>query len=1172
MADPLYDLANHPRANYLQDEMIQAAKECLEFRTAQAKNADAIKALEALTENWDAEAEAVARTQLNIDRLLRLGLREHYEAGYDLQYGKYAQRPSISLHAPLAVWEDIMKRTLERVKLGAQSLMNLVFIAEDRIQQEVETLANNDPDRLKTILEGAWTTTVAWFNQLAEEQEGFEEVERPLNTDFRLDPNSSIPEVSAPDLSVFSEEFLKDHLYRGEGQRGYDELVPIYQTGANYRDLRELYHQKGDPPPVEQGNISYNDNLVEHPQKIRASYLVPHINLQDLADPLNLLSFIHYRARVPSWCFAPVDNELMYTGRQTKILSGNFCFNRTVSFYRDLECWTGCGRKPTGCLDKFFYMKLYYLKRLFGFSEAFLILKSQAFTYMFLTAFCEKIVESPTLEPEPSEEYYANVQARASRRLHELKHTAQRGTWLRLAALKNYEPIAPSIEVKIFSLCWESRIQRSEEHLGKLFDDPDHFAQHVIQERQHHWCNVILMNQGRCSTQIEQYSTKSSRHHLYYDCLRRVLRRAIFEFFMWPRVKEALLEFTRELEKAQPGHGNLPTLRAKAQTPWPDPPILADLEWFRSHHTHPQETHSIDPEARKGLLHQYQHLVILVRYCAIFFLNDFRVHAIHAGSEPLRSEFVRCGEDMKDPPKKVKKKKKRADKEVCNFDRGHYRGVIRHFERSRGASSLEGSKRTICMLIDNFIADEAASMHIGIRRVTQHLQEILDDQDDVEFKNITGLVADSIDGLDILAELADHLERWHPMIEDLRNEYEEKAREEMFSSALGNTSIDFMGYDEFPFEKDAVPQKRIGRIFQFLDEMQGFDNAVRSTSEARGDLKRLGASLLRDTIEKINVSLQHKASEETIQRLEKCMGVARKDFPFHEDEEPYLAGEGGLTIDVDGQTVPRRMPDKSRYGDEAAKFQRRPKNKWVDTGFGEIVLDHIKRREAIAKRTRMERARWDRRKRRHRATQELLARREEETPSSPRQARDPDSMDIDEDEAGPKDGTGHDGQPTVQPQPAEPVLQLPLPPAPPIQPAVPTPKAPKRPTQPVPPKPVLAPDNGQKKELSKRVWSTFKALYRVSEEKVTWNEVVLAMAAIGYSESGHGGSHAVFNLTPSHRWGDGDLPKGKSVQLSKYHGGAKTPAPKLKVADWGRFLEERALDWRFIKTWHCVKA
>ncbi|KAM6525342.1 hypothetical protein FALCPG4_010896 [Fusarium falciforme] len=222
-------------------------------------------------------------------------------------------------------------------------------------------------------------------------------------------------------------------------------------------------------------------------------------------------------------------------------------------------------------------------------------------------------------------------------------------------------------------------------------------------------------------------------------------------------------------------------------------------------------------------------------------------------------------------------------------------------------------------------------MYMGMRKVTARLQRYLDDCDDEDTAQVfSTLVSDTIDGIDLLAELAEHLELHFPVhiVQMADLSYNEEKRREAFSESLLGISIDFLAFDNFEIE--AVPAKRLKRLYQFLDQMQGFSSNKINFGEARGDLKRLGSSLLHALIYKVNDKNKFQATKESLGRLAKTMGVTRNQYPFDQREPP---------MDMDKQeNLPERWPTdewkniRQQLLDDEKRRKKEAKKPWKNKG------------------------------------------------------------------------------------------------------------------------------------------------------------------------------------------------------------------------------------------------
>ena len=1014
---------------------------------------------------------------------------------------------------------------------------------------------------------------------------------RGLDAPFLLDSTFGMPEFHASDLDNFVVDFLKDELgetYEGEPRSIKDLLVPIYRTGCNFRQFGKISGRKFNPPtgvPEEEvrENIKYNSNL-QHMPKVLPAYLVPHINLQDLLDSKNLLRFIYYRGRLPPRDFWRIDNTLTYTLRQTRMISGPFISKNMIKIVdKDADgkkindaAFEVCREYRPSSLSSagtaLDYELSYYSGFVYGPSEAYVIMKSQLLTYLFLKTLCWTLLRRAGLDCEKivSGDLEHGDEAQNLRDHREgitCQKLGPKPEWLDSAISDQYEPGPPGIDLKRFSPRLEEQMERAKEHIHKFFDDPEYFTDVILQERDHHWLNIPSKIDPQAS-EIDRYYDIQFRHSVHRDCLRSASRRAIFEAFLWYSTHEVLMEFVKTVLVEYPGSDQKPDIISSNS--WPLPPKLI----LANHLDVPNK-----------LLEMYMGLIVLVRYHAIFFINEFRVRAIHAGSKSFREEF-------------------RSPRN--NFQKPHYDGKPPRLCRLHTPITEENDDKNLLLeLIDNFIADEGASTHIGIRKVTQRLQVLMLDKDDeTVWAYMTDLVADTIDKLHVLAELAEHLERWHPMAELLGNLSEEQRREHFRRTTEGK-SIDFIQIDRFAIdEENCVPDKRMNRLYTLLDEMQRLEtDDLRGIGFARGDLRRYGASLLKKLIIPTDLKSQYRAGKQALKRLEVSMSINQEQYPFLEGEEPINLGAGKLTMQgPNGTRIPRETLNRKKYEDQASKWRRRSlvegaidvemqdgdddeveerdvkgkgkatemtnsqrKNKRKkdsrrnkreglkptdediqtkrQTPDSEQTTSEDQRAIIVERRAAKMRARL---RRRHLFTHEQGQQRRKNSKNSDdpkRIANGTDKMDVEHDssdaQAGPSTApVGTQTQPLSQLQP---------------QPALP-----------------LAPDRSPKRPLGKKVWNTFENLFdRTEAPKVTWDDLVKALGAVGYVKSGLGsGSHQSFTMS-SCRFPPERLPKGKNLVFSEPHGSRRKPATKEKLGVWRSICVMQGFTWYFLKDWYC---
>lgn len=1112
-------------------------------------------------------------------------------------HGRDAMWPPMDPGKPHKEMRSALERHVVKMETAWKDFRHLVVGKERLIQDTVIKLASADgkmseSETLDGFLEKAWKEARDDYNK--------DVVEPPdhIGRDYLLDPEGTIADGHSSDLEIFALDFLKDvpeiivtHVHRHR---------PLYRHGANYQDQSEALaeimtikprggmDQLRMPKPINQ-KVSFNKNVAEHLRKVRANFLVPHINLTDLLDPCNLLTFIHHRARLVPSEFSLLDNDLSYLGRHSMILSGYFDCAVLVSLRvpstnddetesdQPLEVWLDYEYKSEGQTRDEQQQVLIDAGELFGTMEAFLILQSQTITYLFLGKLCAALLQTaqgdeaghPDSVPDEDEE------AEALQTIQGLRGNNQE-RWQDIASIRQYEPVPVTLNLDRYRQNIQSKRDRAEDHIGRLFNEPEYFFQQLLEQKEHHWVNVDISYDKLRDQFIEKYhQLESKRHTLYEDCLRSVLRRAVFEFFMWSSVEEVLV-WLKGLEQDYPPHGQdrmVPSTHKDGAKTWPH------TKWS-----------TYDREDRGGIWTPYMMVQSIIRYVGVFFVLEFRNKAIHAASQPMRNIF--CIKKAPEP---------RGIGDTAKFKRGHYNSDLMELGLTKKtlAEDRENLTRIVAELIENFISNQTSSMYMGMRKVTARLQRYLDDCDDEDTTNVfSTLVSDTIDSIDLLAELAEHLELHFPAhtLQMADPSYDEEKRREFFSRSLAGGSIDVLAFDDFMIEQ--IPEKRLRRLYQLLDQMQGFSINTINFGQARGDLKRLGSSLLHALIYKQNEQNKFQATKEALDRLAETMGVTRNQYPFDKKEQP---------MDMDKQeNLPGRWPsDEWKYLrqqllDDEKRRKKEGKKAWKQKGesskdMNDPVANVQKRQEILQARRKKEIERWRRAQRRKKEKWRRRfagaarpgggagAESQDDSGSEP----EPEPAGNDDDNnagnvAGGLQQPGIQNQPPAQrplPQPQQPlpahrqpgrqpgVQQLRLPAQPPARQLPPRTRA----TDISPPTPSLAPDGKAPGKLNKRVWETFRSIFGKSHSLVSWEELVRAMNAIGYQDEGRGGSHGVFLRTDGCRWRTEALPKAKNIQLAKYHGGSRKGAPRGKTLDWGTRLEQRGLTWGFFRQWYREK-
>jgi hypothetical protein len=112
-------------------------------------------------------------------------------------------------------------------------------------------------------------------------------------------------------------------------------------------------------------------------------------------------------------------------------------------------------------------------------------------------------------------------------------------------------------------------------------------------------------------------------------------------------------------------------------------------------------------------------------------------------------------------------------------------------------------------------------------------------------------------------------------------------------------SYDLVSLNGCSFGTKHVPEKRLGRIFSFLDEVQGLGSRnENSYGTARGDIKRFGSSLLKGLIYPLarkdkNLDYDYHAkfgfdvTNDPLERLTKHMEITNDQWSFKPNEAPW---------------------------------------------------------------------------------------------------------------------------------------------------------------------------------------------------------------------------------------------------------------------------------------------
>jgi hypothetical protein len=442
--------------------------------------------------------------------------------------------------------------------LGSEKVIQDAII---RLSQGDIKDANGKTLDIEHYLEVSWRVARDKYNTHHATEPG------DMTSGFRLDPEGEITPNRSTDLDVFALVYLTsqsaDNSRRDPERYRHD---PLYRNGANYMDDRkafdeallsdEKFQRLRKPGPNNKGKIKFNINVEEFLEKHRASFLVPHINALDLTNTANLLLFIHHRGRWLPREFAYQDYDRMYLGACTRILTG--ACDPTCSIY--FKKFTDKNEPGFPVKPMFLYQHqvsegeydelLEDLARdgmpLHGMG-GWLILQSQAITCLFLTSFCEQMLhlaKSKRIDDPLNSMTYqqvANIEKAAGETINKILGDGHE-TLDEMEAIRQYELYYDGTDFTRYEHLFLKQRDEAEQHIKILFDEPDYFARKVIEEKEHHWDNLrVGYDEVKPGAYIHKYYDDTGmRHALYLDCMRTVLRRAFFGFFIWEAVRIAV--------------------------------------------------------------------------------------------------------------------------------------------------------------------------------------------------------------------------------------------------------------------------------------------------------------------------------------------------------------------------------------------------------------------------------------------------------------------------------------------------------------------------------------------------------------------------------------------------------------------------------------------------------
>ncbi|KAG5818469.1 hypothetical protein H9Q74_010053 [Fusarium xylarioides] len=863
-------------------------------------------------------------------------------------YGRNSVWPPVDPGRPTEELSKELRHVNQFVQSEWSRLNELVVRKEREIQEIIINLTegkirdqNGKILCIQDCLEKSWEKTRNVFN--AQYTKSRSE-SRPVHmeSDFSLDPEGHINPNHSSDLDEFAHEYLCNirvnfhGIKNGEPMRIEEKRqYPLYRSTANYRDEREatedaimdaimddvkfrnLRKPSPDPAADASESVGYNFEVEDALRKQRAHFLVSHINKEDLSIPLNMLMFIHYRARLHPIDFAFQDNNRMHLGKQSHILSGACDPSFYVMFVpvKDHEhenphqrawCEPIIFSKHSPEMDEDRFEDLQSAGRMFGSMEAWLILQSQAITYLFLATFCRQMLDLAKHElitghtNRLSKKEILEIEVPARQKINMLKGKKGTETMQDIASIRQYEPNCTGFSLQRYRTKLKEKSAAAEEHIKNLFDDPAYLTKYIAEQKDHHWTNIVEDSTYLPNEDSQNYHDEKLRHVLYRSCMRSVLRRAFFEFFIWEATTNALEDFeTFERE----------TLK--------EPPKMENFEYFRrTAAPRPHVSKELDSYTTK-----YLQIRELILHAAAFFIFTFRKEATHAASESMRYTYLT-----------TKRPEYRQDWLIREFYDSE--DIVLDFQEKALHSDRGGKHRIVAELIENFISNKHSSMYVGIRKTTDKVKRHIEahNREAEPEDKFSNLISQTIDGLDLLADVAEHLELIPGMFrksKEWTKESEKDNRERVSRMLQEFSSYDLLALDNCDFRDEHVPAKRTHRIFRFLDELQGFyvKEKEMSYGKAKGDIKRFGASLLRGLIYPLNEKeseliyrqktwgIKFKsafgrgkvfpANGRALERLTKCMGITREQFTFAETEPP-------LDLDTQGSSRIQKTSEEDR--------------------------------------------------------------------------------------------------------------------------------------------------------------------------------------------------------------------------------------------------------------------
>ncbi|KFA79926.1 hypothetical protein S40288_05121 [Stachybotrys chartarum IBT 40288] len=454
----------------------------------------------------------------------------------------------------IGVWDDF-------VILKWRALRQGMIKHESKIQREAQRLApsergrppndkgSSSPDagkenELRSLLKQAWKMSV-----------------REVRTEFDL-ANSrqdldedNMPAIRHPDLECVKNNLRHAALYDNGGS-----LTPWFDFEVSC-DTRKVKPKAGEHPDA--ARERERQPYYEWAKKVRAAFLVPHLNQQDLSQPRNLLTMLHYRISKSPDLFKKLDFQACHIGRASHILQGWFCGNAAVHmgpksntahpiFMQQLpnvdfvKLWDD--PVPNHLKEDTRLDRLYgELESLSSIGEAYIVLLSQAVTYSFLNNVQAALLESygrrdqeqGSLSVKRKLEFRdddSQDQAEVEKRIKRWDQESMDNALSSAEMQSQYCLYEDATVDRFFSQYiakFEDRILAAKNHIQDLFAEPKYFLDKVREEQKHHYSKLTFRNTDSPLLPLDWLKDVTVRYDLYYDYVGNVFRQAMYDYIMW---------------------------------------------------------------------------------------------------------------------------------------------------------------------------------------------------------------------------------------------------------------------------------------------------------------------------------------------------------------------------------------------------------------------------------------------------------------------------------------------------------------------------------------------------------------------------------------------------------------------------------------------------------------